>query len=77
MRLARERAALVNDLVSDDEHQARRFIEQLRAAESASSPTPPSRVSDDDVDDESDVLDDDEPDEDLDDETYYADAFED
>lgn len=76
VRLARERAALVNDLVTDDEHQARAFIERLRAAESASPPGPSSQVSDDDVDDDVEVFDDDD-DDDLDDETYYADAFED
>jgi Mu transposase, C-terminal len=76
LRLARERAALVSDLVTGDEQQARVFIEQLRAAESASLPASRSRASEDDVDDELDVFDEDE-DDDIDDETYYAEAFED
>jgi hypothetical protein len=76
LRLARERAALVSDLVTDDEQQARVFIEQLRAAESPSSPTSQSRASDDDVDDDLDVFDDD-ADDDIDDETYYAETFKD
>lgn len=77
LRLARERAALVSDLVTDDEQQARAFIEQLRATESAPLPTSRSRTSEDDVDDERDAFDDDDEVDDIDDETYYAEAFED
>jgi transposase InsO family protein len=75
LRLARERAALVTDLVTDDAQRARDFIEQLRAAESAAAHPPRSQPSDEDVADDLDLLDDDE--DDIDDETYYSDAFED
>ncbi|MFV8054728.1 Mu transposase C-terminal domain-containing protein [Mycobacterium sp. 48b] len=77
LRLGRERAALVGDLVTNDEQRAREFIEQLRAAESAASMTPESRPPAEDVDDDLDPFDDEDADIDLDDDTYYADAFDD
>ncbi|OBB14693.1 hypothetical protein A5761_15330 [Mycolicibacterium setense] len=75
VRLARERAALVTDLVTNDAQRARDFIEQLRAAESAAAHPPRSQPPDEDVADDLDLLDDDE--DDIDDEAYYSDAFED
>ncbi len=76
LRLARERAALVDDLVTDDEEQARAFIEALRTQEPSAPPTAHKRTTDDHDDLDAFVDEEDADDEDdVDDDTFYADAF--
>ncbi|WP_253842855.1 helix-turn-helix domain-containing protein [Mycobacterium colombiense] len=77
LRLARNRATLVGDLTTDDEDDARAFVESQRAALTDRPPMSPTSadVSTDDVDmlnrDDDEDIDDDQ----VDDETYYSEAF--
>jgi len=75
LRLARERAALVKDLVTEDQEHARAFIESLRAQESMPSTSAAHQSTDEDLD----ALENDDDycqdDDDLDDDAFYADAF--
>jgi hypothetical protein len=80
LRLAKQRAELLGDLTTDDEPEARAFIAECRksfaANMSAERQQPGEAAADDDIDayvrDDTDHTDD----ADLDDEDYYADAFE-
>lgn len=78
LRVARERASLLGDLATDDESQARAFIAELLAATAEKSPPAAGESDSTETQDDLDSYSDDtaESDDDMDDDTYYADAFE-
>jgi hypothetical protein len=84
LRMSRERATLIGQLTTDDEADAKAFVESQRIAYS-SAPRCPSRDksgTEAHTDDDLDALQgnddiEDEMDDEIDEDTYYSDAFED